>query len=328
MSRADRHSEALLGIHLAKGKGHGQARAQGSPPSDEELVLLMDGQLSEERRTEVLSHLAQRPERYRQWLSLADMDADEQASQAGLFSILSRGLNNWLIDWRYAAGGLGAMAAVLLLVNQMALPPSEQLSTADSASEDYAHAPMLEETPFAAPTQPLAESARQQQNLRMEMAEERASGMQEQMAAKRPARAPLRTHCLPTLAPTSEQSGTLCAVQMESGDHELRWIAAEANDALPLISLPQRPLQLLISANRLWLAVQSNDAIYVFDLPAAFAGESSHSQLPFTAGTARMRWDGNELLISVMQALGDSDDDLVYRYQPETGEITPPPSTN
>jgi len=320
VSKADRHSEALLGIHLAKGQG----RAQGSPPSDEELVLLMDGQLGEQRRSEVLSHLAHRPERYRQWLSLADMDADEQASQAGLFSILSQGINNWLIDWRYAAGGIAAMAAVLLVVNQTALPPSQQLRNAESVVEAYAPAPMLEEEAKTSPAKPSADSAARLQSLKREMAEQRSS-LSASPETRQRASTVVRSRCLPATQPTTAEAGTLCAVQLQNDEYELRWTPANADDSLPLVALPHWPLHLQISNNNQWLAVQVTEAIYVFNLPRAFAGETSRSQLPFTAGTARMNWHKNELLISVLQALGDSDDDLVYRYQPETGDIQPPP---
>lgn len=322
MSKADRHSEALLGIHLAKG----QRRAQGSPPSDEELVLLMDGQLGEQRRSEVLSHLAHRPERYRQWLSLADMDSDEQASQTGLLSILSRGINNWLIDWRYAAGGIGAMAAVILVVNQMALPPSQQLRNAESVVEAYAPAPMLEEEAKTPPAKPSADSAADLHNPKRGIAEERRSlAALPPAGAKRLPSAPVRSRCLPATQPATTEAGTLCAVQLQRDEHELRWSPANSDEALPLVTLPHWPLHLQISDNNQWLAVQVPEAIYVFNLPKAFAGEASFSQLPFTAGTARMNWNKNELMISVLQALGDSDDDLVYRYQPETGDIQPPP---
>ena len=321
MSKADRHSEAMLGIHLAKGRG----RAEGSPPSDEELALLIDGQLEESRRLEVLSHLAHRPERYRQWLSLADMEADEQASHAGLLAVLTRGINNWLVDWRYAAGGLGAMAAIVLLVNQMALPPAEY----GASSESAAYSPSTnsdEDTPqFVMPAKPAADGASRQQELKMEMAEERSFSSQAPVAAKRLASPPVQTQCLQALEPATGQAGTLCAVRTGNDTHELRWTAANSGEALPLTNLPDWPLQLLISQDNLRLAVQVNEAIYVYDLPEAFRGETSRSQLPFTAGTSRMRWHNNELLISVMQALGDSDDDLVYRYNPETGEIQPPP---
>lgn len=320
MSKADRHSEALLGIHLAKPQG----RVAGSPPSDEELVLLMDGQLGEPRRSEVLSHLTHRPERYRQWLSLADMDADEQASQAGLLSVLGNAVNNWLIDWRYAAGGIGTLAALVLLVNQMALPPAEQLAGIQPSTDTYAQVPETEDESKAysamAP-KPEADAASRQQSLKMEMAEERSRSTENLTAAKRLA-SPAR--CLSALEPATRQAGVLCTVRTDKDTHELRWSAENSNQALPLITLPQWPLQLLISENNQWLAVQSHEAIYVIDLPRAFAGETSQSQLPFTAGIARMRWSDNELLISVMQALGDSDDDLIYRYQPETGEINPP----
>ena len=110
MSKADQHSEALLGINLAQ---HGRV-AKGSPPSDEELALLMEGGLSDERRAEVLSHLAARPDRYRQWLEFVEMAA-KPAAETSLLAVLNRGLNNWLIDWRYALGSFAVLGLTLFV---------------------------------------------------------------------------------------------------------------------------------------------------------------------------------------------------------------------
>ncbi len=365
MSKADRHSEALLGIHLAKNRG----RPQGSPPSDEELALMIDGLLSEERRLEILSHLASRPERYRQWLSLADMDADEQESQAGLLSILTKGINNWLIDWRYAAGGVGAMAAVLLLVNQMAVPPMEELERADTSADSYALAPekdglrpqRLSEELARAPASgsasesgsvsdssaisenssvsgigkaepsPLAQAKPDvdalagQQFADRTMAEESSHSSQRLMAAKKSQSSLAPPHCISISNPATTQDGLLCAVGIDNERYELRWTAAGKFESLPLIELNAKPLAIRASEDQRWLAVQSIEAIDVYRLENAFKAEISRTQLPFAAETARIRWEKNELLISVMQALGDSDDDLLYRYQPETGEIQPTP---
>ncbi len=344
MSKADRHSEALLGIHLAKNRG----RPQGSPPSDEELALMIDGLLSEERRLEILSHLASRPERYRQWLSLADMDADEQESQAGLLSILTKGINNWLIDWRYAAGGVGAMAAVLLLVNQMAVPPMER---ADPSAESYALSPekdglkpqRLSEELARAPASgsasgigkaepsPLAQAKpnvaalAEQELADRTMAEESSHSSQRLMAAKKSQSSLAPLHCISVSNLATTQIGLLCAVRIDNERYELRWTAAGKSESLPLIELNAKPLAIRASDDQRWLAVQSIEAIDVFRLENAFKAEISRTQLPFAAETARIRWEENELLISVMQALGDSDDDLLYRYQPETGEIQPTP---
>jgi hypothetical protein len=323
VSKADSHSEGLLGIHLSTTQG----RAQGSPPSDEELALLMDAQLSKERRSEVLSHLAHRPERYRQWLSLADMDADEQESHASLLNILSKAINNWLIDWRYAAGGVAAMAAFLLVVNQMSTSGPQKIAELEQIASGYAAAPKRADEAITAQSlmaaKPSVDATGRQQNLEREMAGER-SGIGGVASAKRLAATPLKANCLAAINPLTDQPGALCAAQTADDAYELRWTSTNSSEALPLIALPQWPLQLLVSKNNRWLATQRPEAIDVFELPAAFTGNNRRSQLAFTAETARMRWDGNTLLISVLQALGDSDDDLVYRYQPETGDMQAP----
>ena len=318
MSKAERHGEALLGIHLAQSGG----QVKGSPPSDEELALLMDGALADERRAEVLSHLAHRPERYRQWLSLAAMDDAGQAAQPGLLKILARGIDNWLVDWRYAAGGIGALAAVLLVVNQMALPPVEETAVgALPAAEDVL---MLREAP--PPSAPEAETrARLEagQQRRQTLTLEKSREAQARESAKQPMPEVIAERCIALPHPRTGTPGTLCALGFDNDRQTLQWLAS-TGDRRNLAQLPSRPLQLRASANQQWFALQTPSTIYVQSAAALFAGDSEPRSLPFTAATARPHWEGNELVISVLQALGDSDDDLRYRYLPETGELQLP----
>lgn len=319
MSQADRHGEALLGIHLAQTGG----QVKGSPPSDEELALLMDGVLDDERRAEVLSHLAHRPERYRQWLNLAAMDDAEHAAQAGLLQVLAKGINNWLVDWRYAAGGLGAFAAVLLLVNQMALQPTEETAIgALPAAED---ALMLRDAPPSAPAPEAQRRARleAEQQRRETLTLEQSREPQARASAKLAMPAVIAERCIALPHPETAAPGTLCALGFDNDRQNLQWLAG-SGERRNLAQLPSRPLQLRASENRQWIALQTVSTIYVQSAAALFAGDSEPKTLPFTAATARLHWEGNELVISVLQALGDSDDDLQYRYLPEAGELRLP----
>lgn len=318
MSQADRHGEALLGIHLAQTGG----QVKGSPPSDEELVLLMDGALDGERRAEVLSHLAHRPERYRQWLNLAAMDDAEQAAQPGLLQVLTRGLNNWLVDWRYAAGGLGAFAAVLLLVNQMALPPAEE--TAMGALPAAQDALRLRDTPPASAPAPESRAQLEAEQQRREtLTLQQSREPQDRVSAKRVIPAVIAERCIALPHPETAVLGTLCALGFDNDRQTLQWLAS-TGERQNLAQWPSRPLQLRASENRQWIALQTTSTIYVQSAAALFAGDSEPKPLPFTAAIARLHWEGDELVISVLQALGDSDDDLQYRYQPETGELQLP----
>ncbi|WP_372750350.1 hypothetical protein [Litorivivens sp.] len=319
MSKADRHSEAILGIQLAEPR----RKATGSPPSDEELAQLREGSLTNERREEVLSHLTTQPERYRQWLDLAAMAETPESSSGSLLTILSRGLNNWLIDWRYAAGGLASMAAIALLLGQLQTPPSDDSDyLAESTLSDMAGASGAPEQEIhtAAPAAPASQKA--ERELASRMAMDRTEELQ--TAAKMAPPTELSRRCIALPHPISKRTGTLCAVALNTGVSSLRWQSSNTADVLELDDLHEAVLELKVSADQQWLALQTAQAVHVQQLKNLFGDNTERAQLPFNAGTATLRWDENVLIVSVLQALGDSDDDQKYRYLPETGELIKP----
>lgn len=303
MSKADQHSEALLGINLAQ---HGRV-AKGSPPSDEELALLMEGGLSDERRAEVLSHLAARPDRYRQWLEFVEMAA-QPAVETSLLAVLNRGLNNWLIDWRYALGSFAVLGLTLFVFQ--ATQQNPQLSE-PAMEEEYAAGPAPAEADLAAPPPAREQAAKRQ-----------AAEQQEAMAASKSFTASAKV-CSPLLHPDSVQPGLLCSVAGSSGKSRLMWQARGEAVRHPLGSVHEKALQLRVSPAQNWVALQTAQAIYVQATADLFGENRNRAQLPFNSATATLAWEGEVLLISVMQALGDSDDDLKYRYLPESGELQP-----
>ncbi len=302
MSKADQHSEALLGINLAQ---HGRA-VTGSPPSDEELALLMEGGLSEERRAEVLSHLAARPERYRQWLELVEMAA-QPAAETSLLAILNRGLNNWLIDWRYALGSFAVIGLTLFVFQTTQQNPP----LSKPAREEYAGAPAPAEADLATPLSAPETTAKRQ-----------AAEQQEAMASSKSIATSAKV-CAPLMHPDSAQPGLLCSVAGSSGKSRLMWQARGEAMPHPLGSVHENALQLRVSQAQNWVALQTAQAIYVQAIADLFGENRNRAQLPFNSATATLAWEGEILVISVMQALGDSDDDLKYRYLPESGELQP-----
>ncbi len=143
------HGTALLGLHLAQAS----ALPQGDPPSDEELAMLVEGSLPRQRRQQVLSHLLSTPERYRQWLDLAAMTDKPTVKGRSALQILLNGIDNWVGNWRYAAGAIGAVAATALVaIYSGILPPLapvepqwERATLRDApASEEAAPAAMEE----------------------------------------------------------------------------------------------------------------------------------------------------------------------------------------
>lgn len=303
MSKADQHSEALLGINLAQ---HGRA-AKGSPPSDEELALLMEGGLTDERRAEVLSHLAARPDRYRQWLEFVEM-AGQPAAETSLLAILNRGLNNWLIDWRYALGSFAVLGLTLFVFQATQQSPQ----SSKPAIEGHAGAPAPAEADLAAPPPAREQAAKRQ-----------AAEQQEAMAASESFTASAKV-CTSLLHPDSAQPGLLCSVAGSSGKSHLMWQARGEAVRHPLGSVHEKALQLRVSSTQNWVALQTAQAIYVQATADLFGENRNRAQLPFNSATATLAWEGEVLVISVMQALGDSDDDLKYRYLPESGELQPP----
>ncbi len=118
VSKNDR-ALAILATRLTEGK----RSALGPAPSSEDLAAFYDGKLSAVRRTQVLSHIANSPDRYRQWLAL--VDAAQTEAHAASARTVNSSLNK---SWRTAAQwikharmktvmlGGGAVAAVLALV--------------------------------------------------------------------------------------------------------------------------------------------------------------------------------------------------------------------
>ncbi|MBB3048782.1 hypothetical protein FHR99_003056 [Litorivivens lipolytica] len=307
MSKADRHSEAILGIHLAQ---HGRS-ASGSPPSDEELALLMEGGLGAQRRTEVLSHLAARPDRYRQWQTMVEMAA-QPAANPSLLAILTRGLNNWLIDWRYAFGSMAVIGLTLFIYQQVHQPSLENLQEAETAAtadyaQEFAAAPAADEEQTFLQERQLQEEKRQ--------AQKAAPKSQPAMALV----------CAPLMHPQSNEAGRLCSVAGSDGRSTLVWQAKDASGRHLLGNVHENVLQLKISSSQRWFALQTAQAIYVQSIDDLFADNSQRTQLPFNSATATLAWQGDILVISVLQALGDSDDDLKYRFDPASGELQPKP---
>lgn len=316
MSQRERHSEALLGIQLAEAERLGK----GSPPSDEELALLLEGQLDSARRAEVLSHLAARPERYRQWLDLAELDATAQAQQPSGWAILTHGINNWLIDWRYAVGGIGAMAGVLLLVNQMAAPPLQTPQPVSSIVLSDAYNNSAEEAE-AAPPPAAPQSATDQagQQAERKLAERLALERSRELRAQSKMAAPeeISRRCAGLMH--DSKKGQLCAVSLANGISELRWQIEDGIHTLD--SVHEGVMQLEVSASHTWVALQTPSAIYVQATSDLLGDNQNRIQLPFGGATSTIRWKSETLTISVMQALGDSDEDATYHYHPASGEL-------
>lgn len=301
MNKADQHSEALLGINLAQ---HERA-AKGSPPSDEELALLMEGGLSNERRAEVLSHLAARPDRYRQWLEFVEMAA-QPAAETSLLAILNRGLNNWLIDWRYALGSFAVLGLTLFIFQSTQQSPQSPAPL----REEFVVSSAPAEADIAAPPAP-------------EQAAKRQAGEQQETMTDSKSLAATAKVCAPLLHPDSAQPGLLCSIAGSSGKSRLMWQARGETLRHALGNVHEKALQLRASPAQNWVALQTAQAIYVQATTDLFGENRNRAQLPFNSATATLAWEGEILVISVMQALGDSDDDLKYRYLPETGELQP-----
>ena len=312
MSKADRHSEAILGIQLAQ---HPRQR-RGAPPRDEELAQLTEGTLTPERRSEVRSHLSSNPALYRQWQDLSAMvDTPEAQPNSSLLATLTHGLNNWLIDWRYAMGGLATLVVVTVLFGQLA--PAPQPTNEAAPLNDFADAAAGTEERALQASPPASQKA--ERELASRMAMDHADELQ--ASAKIAAPAELSRRCISLPHPISSRAGVLCSIALENGVSELRWQARETAEIVVLDDLYAPALELKTSADQQWLALQTAQAIHVQQLKNLFGDNTERAQLPFNAGTATMRWDGNSLVISVLQALGDSDDDQKYRYRPDSGEL-------
>lgn len=316
MSEADRHGEAILGIQLAQHPRQGL----GAPPNDEELAQLTEGTLTPQRRSEVLSHLASNPTLYRQWQDVSAMAETPQTQPTSLLATLTHGLNNWLIDWRYAVGGLATLAVVTVLFGQ--LTPTPQPPPAETGQfDDFAAAPAesMTSSEASAPQGSAPASQKAERELSSRMAMEHAEELQASASIAPPVE--LSRRCISLPHPISRRAGLLCAVALENGVSELRWQARDTAEVVRLDDLYAPVLELKTSADGQWLALQTTQAINVQQLKNLFGDNTERAQLPFNASTATLRWDKNSLIISVLQALGDSDDDQTYHYHPETGEL-------
>ena len=128
---------------------------QGKSPDWTELQAYREGGLSEQRRTEVVSHIANDPEVHQQWLDLAEAESwlanpqnQAAADSAAMGSVstdsssmtLRERIGSWFSPGRTALAGVGAMAIAAIaivpsLVQQTALNTASQF---DFSAERYA----------------------------------------------------------------------------------------------------------------------------------------------------------------------------------------------
>lgn len=126
---------------------------KGDAPDWAELQSYREGGLSEQRRKEVLSHIANDPEVHQQWLDLSEAEhwlanpqnqtsaqASAQAASAENPESLMDRFRNWLTPGYTALAGVGAMAVAAIaivpsLVQQTASSPESQFGL---SAERYA----------------------------------------------------------------------------------------------------------------------------------------------------------------------------------------------
>lgn len=131
---SQRQDEYLSRIALALTE---RPARQGTPPDDEDLAALLDNLLDEQRRGEVISHLANDPALYQRWQQLLenhDVWAGDSSSNSTVTSIANAAQRRrpW---WQPAGGFIGAAAA--LFAGWLALKPGADLLTLDQAYQQF-----------------------------------------------------------------------------------------------------------------------------------------------------------------------------------------------
>lgn len=109
---------------------------QGTPPDDEDLAALLDNMLNEERRSEVISHLAHDPDLYQRWQQLlANHDLwIAHKTDSNVTSIASAGTRRR--PWWQPAGGISAAAAALF-AGWLVLKPGTDMLSLDQAYQQF-----------------------------------------------------------------------------------------------------------------------------------------------------------------------------------------------
>jgi len=132
---------------------------KGSPPEWHEIHAWREGQLSAERSAEVLSHVANNPDIFQQWLDLADAESwvdDEQTTAANESSLNSAASNTPTSLWQGAKSWLasliklplpvygGAIAAILMAVITVPLMQTGNINPQQQLDESMMSFPDLE----------------------------------------------------------------------------------------------------------------------------------------------------------------------------------------
>lgn len=323
-----RHSEALLGMHLAEGR----VTPRGAPPEDEELALLAEGRLQGRRREEVLTHLIADPARYRQWLNLVAM-ADDTAPATSSRAVLANAVNRWVGNWRYAAGAVGAVAATLMLAIYTGItPPVNQRPVAvDDAAEPSRALKQRETERERMKMAPPPAGSEVPALSRPELMTERAPALEEAPAAPQADMAAPE----PIEQCAALGSGRLCVQAAMAGDGSTaraRWQWRGADDASPRTVLTEtlegRPAALRLSPDGRWLAIHlvapQHKRLLVRSVPGLLGeGPAATHYLGMLSPVADFRWEDGILRVEYREPAREGEPDAVssQRFDPESGEF-------
>ena len=137
---AQQQAEAMLALHATQG----ERTPQGEAPDNEELALLLDGQLDFKRRKEVITHLDADTALFARWISLLEATTVFKVSESTPLqpSLLQR-LQQWFTPMRagFIGTALAAITTVAILVPLLneptTLSPQQARRTPDYASSGY-----------------------------------------------------------------------------------------------------------------------------------------------------------------------------------------------
>ena len=115
----------------------GKQPPQGTPPTDEELAQLYDNQLSFQRRQQVMSHINNNPQLFKQWIALVDVltpkKSTQQNNQAHTFKHLFQTLQQ---HWQGLLSGAAVTSIILMVI---LLQPSANLTPSVNTAPSVAN---------------------------------------------------------------------------------------------------------------------------------------------------------------------------------------------
>lgn len=304
---------ALLGLHVSE-PGR---QPHGARPDDEELALLIEGELDAARREEVLSHVAADHALYRQLVTLAELRAPAAGAPAAakreswLDAIAAR-----LRDWRIAmaTGALGSATAAAVIA---AVLVWQSVST----------------PPPGGAVELVAQPAQRQQEL---------AARADRTALPQVAETAARCERLPH-PDDDRRSGNLCVLSLPATDDDgidsvsvRHWLWIDEGSARAWLQhrSGERPLALRASDDGTWIALhgrEGNRASLQIHAVAALARGRFEPVIELDLGNAGMgalQWRGQQLeFVSRRDFTGDPDSPrdldmpVRQRIDPDSGRI-------